>query len=101
MLNVATSPPGVTAHSWGFAACAGSPIGKKALEVAGKVNACAALDVINRPEIIGEAKKEMREYLHGKKYLSLFPIATQPKQAINRDVMDRFRSLQEKFYKDY
>jgi aminobenzoyl-glutamate utilization protein B len=101
MLNIAIAPPGITAHSWGFAASAGSSIGKKALDVVGKVNACAALEIITRPEIIDEAKKEMREYLGEKKYLDLIPKTTKPKLTINQDIMDRYRPLQEKLYKDY
>jgi aminobenzoyl-glutamate utilization protein B len=99
MLNIAISPPGITAHSWGFAASAGSSIGKKALDVVGKVNACAALEIITRPEIMDEAKKEMREYLSEKKYLDLIPKTTKPKLTINQEIMDRYRPLQEKLYK--
>ncbi len=98
MLHVATSPRGVTAHSWGTTASVGSSVGKKGLDVVGKVNAGAAIDLVANPDIIDAAKKEMKERLRGRSYSSLIPESVKPPVMINRQIMDRFRALQEKFY---
>ncbi len=100
MLHVTTSPKGVTAHSWGTTASVGSYIGKKALDIVGKVNAGAALDLIAGPDIIDMAKREMKERLRGRSYTSLIPESVKPPVMINRQTMDRFRTLQEKFYQE-
>jgi len=100
MLHVTTSPKGVTTHSWGNTASVGSSIGKKALDVVGKVNAGAALDLIASPDIVATAKKEMKERLKGRAYTSLIPESVKPPLMINRQIMDRFRTLQEKFYQE-
>ena len=100
MLHVATTPVGVMAHSWGNTASVGSSIGKKALDVVGKVNARAALDLIGSPDIIDEAKKEMKERLQGRSYTSLIPESVKPPVLINRQIMDRFRILLEKSCKE-
>jgi len=100
MLHVTTSPKGVTGHSWGNTACVGSSIGKKALDVVGKVNAGAALDLVAGPEIIDAAKREMKERLEGRSYSALIAESVKPPVMINRQIMDRFRTLQEKFYQE-
>jgi aminobenzoyl-glutamate utilization protein B len=101
MLHVTTSPRGVTAHSWGTTASVGSSIGKKALDVVGRVNAGAALDLIARPDIIDTAKKEMKDRLGGRSHTSLVPESIGPPLMINRQIMDRFRPLQERFYQEH
>ncbi len=100
MLHVTTTPAGVAAHSWGNTASVGSSIGQKALDVVGKVNSGAALDLIIRPEVIDEAKDEMRDRLQGRSYTPLIPESVKPPVTINRQIMDRFRPLQERLYKE-
>lgn len=100
MLHVTTTPEGVIAHSWENTASVGSSIGKKALDVVGKVNAGAAFDLVASPDIIDAAKKEMKEHLRGRSYISLIPESVKPPVMINRQIMDRFRTLQEKFYQE-
>jgi hypothetical protein len=100
MLHVATTPVGVTAHSWGNTASVGSSIGKKALDVVGKVNAGAALELIISPEIIDTARKEIKKRLQGRSFTSLLSESVKPPVMINRQIMDRFRPLQERFYRD-
>lgn len=100
MLSAVCEPAGVTGHSWGVAASVGSSIGKKALDLVGKVNANSALDLITHPEIVDEAKKEMKERLQGKTYVSFIPETTKAPVMLNCEIMNRYRPLQEKFYKE-
>ncbi len=100
MLRVVCEPTGVAGHSWGVAASVGSSIGKKALDLVGKVNAGSALDVLYDPKIIDDAKKELREILNGKTYVSFIPETTNAPVTINTGIMNRFRPLMEKYYKE-
>jgi len=97
-LDIACTPDGVGGHNWQVAACAGSTIGKKALDVAAKVLATSGIDLLMHPEIIDEAKKELNERLRGRVYKSFIPETAKPPLLINRGIMDKYRSLQEKYY---
>jgi len=70
-------------HNWMITACAGSSIGKKALDTAAKVLVATAVDLIIEPKIIEEAKSEFRERLAGKTYKSLIPDSVKPPLNIN------------------
>jgi len=53
-----------------------------------------------RPEIINEAKKEWKERLKGKIYKSLIPETVKPPILINREIMNKYRPLQKKYYQE-
>ena len=99
-LGIACTPEGVGGHNWQVAACAGSTIGKKALDITAKVLATSGIDLLMHPEIIDEAKKELNEGLEGRIYRSFIPETVKPPILINRDIMNRYRSLQEKYYQE-
>jgi aminobenzoyl-glutamate utilization protein B len=54
----ATFVPGVPAHSWQAAACAGGSIGVKGMMVAAKTMALTTIDLFTNPEHIQKAKAE-------------------------------------------
>jgi aminobenzoyl-glutamate utilization protein B len=54
----ATFVPGVPAHSWQAAACAGGSIGVKGMMVAAKTMALTTVDLFTNPEHIQKAKAE-------------------------------------------
>ena len=60
-IHCAAFVSGAPGHSWQNVSCGGSSIGHKALLQAGKVLACAAIDLIEQPELLEEAKKEFKE----------------------------------------
>ncbi len=97
-LGIACTPDGVGGHNWQVAACAGSTIGKKALDVAAKTLATSAIDLLMHPEIITEAKKELNERLNGRVFKSLIPETVSPPVSINREIMDKYRPLQQQYY---
>jgi len=99
-LGIACTPDGVGGHNWQVAACAGSTIGKKALDITAKVLATSGIDLLMHPEIIDEAKMELDERLKGRIFKSLIPEAVKPPILINREIMDRYRPLQEKYYQE-
>ncbi len=57
-INAVCFPFGAPGHSWQNVSCGGSSIGHKGLICAGKVLACTAIDLIERPELLGAAREE-------------------------------------------
>lgn len=95
MLGVTSCPECVGWHNWQVAACCGSTIGEKALDITAKVLATSGVDLLLHPEIIDEARREFDERLKGRAYKSLIPEAVKPPTLINRETMDRYRPLLE------
>lgn len=60
-MSAATWVPGTSAHSWQAVAAGGMSIGHKGMMVAAKTMALAAIDIYNKPAVIKEAKKELKE----------------------------------------
>ncbi|MCD6472594.1 amidohydrolase [Candidatus Aerophobetes bacterium] len=100
MVWITAVPSGVGWHNWRVTACVGSTIGKKAMDVAAKVLAASGVDLLVRPEIINEAKKEWKERLKGRTYKSLIPETVKPPILINREIMNKYRPLQKKYYQE-
>lgn len=91
-LNVALAPSADAGwHSWASCKFAGSPVGKRVLETTGKTLASVGYDLLTRPEILEEAKAELKERLGGKTYQSLLPENSKPDLTTNQTVMERFR----------
>jgi len=100
MLLVTAAPGDIGWHNWQVAASVGTTIGEKAMDVAAKVLGTSGIDLLLKPAIVDEAKKELAERLQGRVYTSLIPKIVNPQILINRDVMNRYRPLQEKYYQD-
>ena len=60
-IEVAAWPAGVPGHSWQVVACGKSSMAHKALLCAGKVIASAAIELIDKPELLQKAKDEFKE----------------------------------------
>lgn len=75
---ISMGPPGVGVHNWMVVACAGNSIGKKSMDVATKVLAISAVDLIQNPIIIENAKKELKERLGRRSYKPLIPDSVKP-----------------------
>ena len=60
-IGVAAWPNGCPGHSWQAVSCDATEIGKKAALHAGKVLATAAVELLQRPELLERAKAEFAE----------------------------------------
>lgn len=76
-IHVAAWPNGAPGHSWQNVSCAGMSIGQKAAVHAGKVIACAAVDLYENAEILHEAKREF-EISSMQGYICPFPDDARP-----------------------
>ncbi|MBR6615408.1 MAG: amidohydrolase, partial [Lachnospiraceae bacterium] len=76
---------GTRAHSWQRTAQGKSPIAYKGMIFTAKVMAATAIDMVDSPEKIEAAKKELNSRLGGKKYecpipKDIIPQAIKPKK---------------------
>ncbi|MED4584201.1 M20 family metallopeptidase [Brevibacillus choshinensis] len=69
---------GTQLHSWQAVSQGGMSIGRKGMQHAGKVMAATAIDVLLRPEVIDEAKAELKERLDGQSYVCPIPAEIKP-----------------------
>ncbi len=64
--TAATFVPGVSAHTWQAAACAGSTIGRKGMVVAARTLALAAIELYENPAELTAAKQAFEKRLAGR-----------------------------------
>jgi aminobenzoyl-glutamate utilization protein B len=64
---------GSPGHSWQNVAAIGSPIGHKGLMVAAKVLALSAVDLLQHPEALQEAKADFQQRMKDRKYTTKIP----------------------------
>ena len=77
--SAATFIPGVSAHTWQAAACAGMSVGQKGMLVAAKTLALSAVDLFLDPKIAAAAKVDFARRLAGTKYQSVIPDGEKPR----------------------
>ena len=77
-LHAATFVPGVPAHTWQAAACAGMSIGRKGMVVAAKGLALSAMDLFTDPNLVDAAKTSFGKRRAGNEYRSRVPADHKP-----------------------
>jgi aminobenzoyl-glutamate utilization protein B len=77
-LVTATFVPGVPAHSWQSAACAGMSIGRKGMVVAAKSLVLTAVDLFTDPQQVAAAKASFEKRRSGYDYKSRIPADHKP-----------------------
>jgi aminobenzoyl-glutamate utilization protein B len=74
----ATFVPGVVAHTWQAAACAGMSIGQRGMIIAAKALAITGADLFSDRQLVLDAKADFRRQLQGKAYESVIPAGQKP-----------------------
>lgn len=77
-------------HNWMITACAGNSIGKKTLDRASQIMVGSAMELIQNPYIIENAKEEWKERMGDNTYECLLPEDSKPPFGINAGVMDKY-----------
>jgi len=67
-LSAATFVPGVGAHTWQAAACAGTSIGRKGMVVAARTLSLAAVELLENPAEVKAAHEAFEQRLAGRKW---------------------------------
>ncbi len=76
--TAATFVPGVAAHTWQAAACAGSSVGRKGMLVAARTLALAAVEIFDRPAEVTAAREAYTKRLAGRKWSTHVPVEGKP-----------------------
>jgi aminobenzoyl-glutamate utilization protein B len=76
--TTATFVPGVGAHTWQAAACAGSSIGRKGMLVAARTLALAAVEIFQTPAEVVAAREAYTKRLAGRKWTTHVPVDGKP-----------------------
>lgn len=77
-LRAATWAIGTPGHSWQVVAQGTTSYANKAMLLAGKAIAATAAEVMAKPELIAQAKAELKERLGGEAYVSPIPAGVKP-----------------------
>ena len=77
-MGAATFVPGVPAHSWQSAACAGMSIGRKGMVVAAKSLVLTAVDLFTDPKQVAAARASFEKRRAGFEYRSRIPAGQKP-----------------------
>jgi aminobenzoyl-glutamate utilization protein B len=72
-LSTACFAAGSPGHSWQNVAAVGSPIGHKGMMVAAKVLALSAVDLLQDPQTLQEAKADFQKRMQDRKYTTVVP----------------------------
>lgn len=72
-----TANLGAPGHSWHMTACSGNSIGEKGMTYAARAMAYWGLELINKPEVLVEAKKEFEESMKNREYICPIPAQVQ------------------------
>ena len=76
--GTATFVPGVVAHTWQAAACAGMSIGQRGMVAAAKVLAVTGADLFTNPQLVLQAKSDFQHETKGRTYKSVIPAGQKP-----------------------
>jgi aminobenzoyl-glutamate utilization protein B len=76
--TTATFVPGVGAHTWQAAACAGSSIGRKGMVVAARTLALGAMELFENPNEVKAARDAFETRLAGRKWTTRIPADGRP-----------------------
>ncbi len=76
--TTATFVPGVSAHTWQAAACAGTSIGRKGMVVAARTLAVAAVELFENPSEVKAAHDTFEKRLDGRKWSTRIAPDTKP-----------------------
>jgi aminobenzoyl-glutamate utilization protein B len=83
MLYTACHTTGAPGHSWANVATGAMSIGHKGMLHAAKVMALSAIDLVEKPQLLHQAREEFLKATEGKPYQSLMPDSIRPPQYPN------------------
>ncbi len=90
------SVPGSIGHHWSNVACWYGTTAWKGLNAGAKAIAASAVDLLTKPEELAKLRKEFEEYTKIRPYKPFLPADALPPNDLNKELMDKYRSLLEK-----
>ena len=93
--------PGLPGHNWVNAIAMATPVAHKGVVAGSKVVAMTLLDLLERPQLVAEAKAYFTNVqTKDQKYVSFLSATDQPKIQTNAQIMAQYRPAMEKLYYD-
>jgi aminobenzoyl-glutamate utilization protein B len=90
-LNFPGIVPGAIGHHWSTVTCNYGRTAWKGLNAGAKAISATALDLLTKPKLLEEIKKEFTEYSKEHPYKSFLPEGAQPPLNLNKELMDKYR----------
>lgn len=92
--------PGSIGHHWSSVASNYGSTAGKGLNAGAKVMAATAIDLFNNPKELERIKEEFDAYEKEHPYKSFLPEDAQPPLDLNKELMEKWRTLLEKYYSE-
>lgn len=90
-LNFPGGVPGEIGHHWSTVTSGYGSAAWKGLNTGAKVMAASALDLLTKPKLLDDIKKEFAEYSKDHPYKSFLPEGAKPPLYLNKELMDKYR----------
>jgi aminobenzoyl-glutamate utilization protein B len=90
-INFPGGVPGEIGHHWSSVAANYGGAAWKGLNAGAKVIAATAIDLLTKPKMLEEIRKEFEEYSRDHPYKSFLPERSKPPLDLNRELMDKYR----------
>jgi len=90
-INFPGGVPGEIAHHWSTVTSNYGSAAWKGLNAGAKAMSASALDLLTKPKLLAEIKKEFDEYSKDHPYKSFLPEGAQPPLNLNKELMDKYR----------
>ncbi|HVT40940.1 MAG TPA: amidohydrolase [Gemmatimonadaceae bacterium] len=100
-LNYPSNIPGLPGHHWANAISMATPIAHKGVAAGAKVQAMTMLDILLTPQVVTDAWDYFRTVqTKDIKYKPFFAATDQPPIWLNKERMEKYRPLMQKYYYD-
>ena len=83
--------PGAISHHWSTVTSNYGSTAWKGLNVGAKAISASALDLLTKPKLLEEVRKEFEEYVKNRPYKSFLPQGVQPPFELNKELMEKYR----------
>lgn len=93
--------PGIIGHHWSSVTCNYGSTAWKGLNTGAKVIAASAIDLLTKPEELKKLRDEFEAYSKEHPYKSFLPEDAVPPLDLNKELMEKWRPLMEKYYIEY
>jgi aminobenzoyl-glutamate utilization protein B len=99
-LRFPSNIPGLPGHNWSNAIAMATPIAHKGALAGAKVQAMNLIDILTKPELVKAAWDYFNTQTKDTKYTPLIAKDTAPAIWLNKETLDQYRPLMQKFYYD-
>jgi aminobenzoyl-glutamate utilization protein B len=97
-LTFPSNIPGVASHYWAGGVSLATSIAHKGAVAGAKTMAASVIDLLLDTKLVAKAKETFKEEIADVEYRPLLPPDQKPPLGLNKEIMERYRSLMQKHY---